>query len=226
MKTLKKPSLSALCVPLLFPSCHLTTPTKKIPVVLVHGIFDDGDSFGPLRIRLRQAGYKCLAPDLSPSNGKEGILVLTQQLERYIKEELGEKQPYHLVGYSMGGIVARSYLRGSENRASCLSLTTLATPHHGTQLAKLYPLKAGVELRPKSAYLTSLNADVKSYHPNTLSVRTTLDGVIIPSASSTLKGAKNLTFSTPAHPSLLVSKRVAAKVLNHLEKHELAQLAH
>ena len=216
-----KTTLPAMLTPILFNSCGiLPKPDKPTTVVMVHGIFDSGDRMGMLKKRIQQSGYKCLAPDLTPSNGRDGLDPLVNQLELYIKDELGEGEPYHLVGYSMGGIIARSYLRNSENRQFCASLTTLASPHHGTKIAELYPLKAGLELRPNSDYLTELNGDHKSYHPNTLSVRTTLDGVIIPSESSVLKGATNKAFNTPCHPSVLLSKRVSKCVIHHLASND------
>lgn len=220
-----KPSFPALVAPLLINGCGVTTkPTKEVPIVMLHGIFDNSASMTPLRMRLEQAGYQCHTPDLSPSSGKDGIEPLTNQLSQYISEEIGDGNPYHLVGYSMGGIVARSYLKDSPNRNSCQSLSTLASPHHGTQIAKLYPLQAGIELRPNSNYLNNLNQNSDSYHPRTLSIRTALDGVIIPSSSSELKGAKNIRLITPSHPSLLLSKRVSEEILTHVGHTEQATM--
>jgi len=213
-----KSTFSKLCTPILLSGCNtIQTPTQDTPIVMVHGIFDDGESFGFLKTRLQQAGYKCLAPDLTPNNGKNGLNPLAKQLDNYIKDELGEKTDFHLLGYSMGGLIARTYLKDSNNRQYCQSLTTLASPHHGTKLAHIYPLQAGIEMRPDSAYLKKLNGNQNSYHQNTLSIRTPYDGVIIPSRSSVLKGANNKSFHTPSHPSLLMSRRVTKIILDHLE---------
>ena len=197
-----------------------STPTKEIPLVMVHGIFDTGADFGSLKLKLRHEGYKCLAPDLKPANGRTGLDKLTTFLEHYIKDHLGEGTPYHLLGYSMGGILSRNYLRTSPNRENCVSLTTLASPHHGTKIAHLYPRRSGVELRPNSTFLNTLNHSPLSVHPTTLSVRTKYDGVIIPSSSSVLQGASNLCVYTPSHPSLLMHPKVKRAILEHLKKAE------
>jgi len=219
-----KPSLSALISPLLFRRGVEFELTNKIPIVMAHGIFDTGESFGALRVRLNQAGYKCLTPDLTPNTASAGMEPLAEQLANYIDENLEKDSQFHLLGYSMGGIVSRCYLAQLKNNNRCVSLTTLAAPHHGTQLAKAYPLKGGVELRPNSEFLNTLNNNPNSTHPNTLSIRTTLDGVIIPSKSSELPNTENLTFSTPSHPSLLISKRVAQSVLDHIKRSEHKQV--
>lgn len=205
----------------LLPSCGASPSKKKeVPIILVHGIFDDSNKFLLLKHKLTKSGYTCHSPDLKPNNGKNGLAPLAEQLNSFIKESVDVDKPFHLLGYSMGGIISRYYLAHHAQNHQCASLTTLATPHHGTKLAYLYPRRSGIELRPNSDFLNKLNANKASFHPNTLSIRTPLDGVIIPSESSNLPDAKNISVISPTHPSLIVSKRVSNLVISHLEESE------
>jgi hypothetical protein len=72
-----------------------------------------------------------------------------------------------MIGYSMGGLIARQYIAmGGKSRVD--KLLTLATPHLGTlrfdpfsipQSERLYP-RAGFELRPDSRLLWDLNTNI------------------------------------------------------------------
>ena len=63
----------------------------------------------------------------------------------------------HIIGHSMGGILARNYLkqRGGAKVASCI---TLGSPHSGSQLAVFAVSSLGRALLPGSPLLTQLNA--------------------------------------------------------------------
>lgn len=204
-------------------NCSHSIPSdseKKSKVILVHGIFDDSTKMEFLKNKLTARGYQCIAPSLTPKNAKHGIAPLAQQLDSYIKENNKEGETYHLIGYSLGGIISRYYLANCDNTESCISLTTLASPNHGTVLAKLYPYQSGIELRPNSTFLNKLNCDSNSTHESTLSIRTTLDGIIIPSKSSYLPNAKNITIHTPTHISIVLSNQVVKYVTTHMENSE------
>lgn len=188
---------------------------KKTEVILVHGIHDDASKFNYIRNQLELAGYNCHAPSLTPNNAKNGLAPLATQLNNFINCTVSADTPIHIVGYSMGGLLARYYLANINNTHQCISLTTLASPHHGTQLARLYPRQSGKEMSPNSTFLNSLNKNPKSILPHTLSIRTFFDGIIVPSKSSELPNAKNACVKSPFHISLVINP----KVLNHIKSH-------
>jgi pimeloyl-ACP methyl ester carboxylesterase len=76
---------------------------------------------------------------------------------------------FSMVGYSMGGLIARQYIAmGGKSRVD--KLLTLATPHMGTlrfdpfsipRSERFYP-RAGIEMRPDSRLLWDLNTDVEA----------------------------------------------------------------
>ncbi len=55
-----------------------------------------------------------------------------RQLARYLRDIDG---PLHLIGHSMGGLVARHYIAHEGGYEKVASLTTLATPHLGSSAA-------------------------------------------------------------------------------------------
>jgi len=210
--------LPLLSLLILLPSCSPPPePHQAHPVILVHGIFDSGKRFGTLKRNLEKAGYECHTPNLKPKCAAHGLAPLQKQLGQYMDKHLPADQSFHLVGYSMGGVIARSYLSESSRAQQCLSLSTLATPHHGSYLARLYPCQGGRDLSNDSAFIQALNKKKRSYHKNTLSIRNPIDGVILPSTSSELAGADNQSVTSPFHPFILINKKARLLVLQHLQ---------
>ena len=85
----------------------------KNPVLLVHGIDDSGTVFRHLSDDLQDHGCKVHCLDLLPSNGDAALDELAEQIAAYVKANFAPSQNIDLVGFSMGGLVARYYVRGS-----------------------------------------------------------------------------------------------------------------
>src|SRR3989442_7032 len=62
----------------------------------------------------------------------------------------------HLVGHSLGGLVARWYVQESGGAKSVDHCITLGTPHRGTLAAYAGIGEAAVQMRPGSAVLKQL----------------------------------------------------------------------
>jgi pimeloyl-ACP methyl ester carboxylesterase len=81
-----------------------------IPLVLVHGLADRGESWAPMMERLKRAGFHVYAPDLlgygrSPKPADSDYSIATQ--ERFVQDfiaALGLQRP-NIGGWSMGGWV-------------------------------------------------------------------------------------------------------------------------
>ena len=66
-------------------------------------------------------------------------------------------QPHvHLIGHSLGGLIARYAVQRLELDHVTRSVITIATPHHGSPLARFGPGPAAVQLRPDSPLLHDL----------------------------------------------------------------------
>jgi triacylglycerol lipase len=116
-------------------------PKLRTPIVLVHGLLGFGrvrvgpwvvaNYFRGLPRALVAAGNRVYMPNLSPTGG---IIDRACQLQAFLDRK-SPHEPVHLFAHSMGGLDARYLISclGMENRV--LTLTTLGTPHRGSQFA-------------------------------------------------------------------------------------------
>ena len=134
-----------------------TGAAKTINVVLVHGIWNDGRVFAPMEKELSKHGCRCFAPDLHPNDGTSGIADLTQKLSARIDAHFGRRAPFYLVGFSMGGLVARNYAEHTLQGRRVRGVFLISTPSGGTLWADLSTNARQRELAPGSAFLRALN---------------------------------------------------------------------
>jgi triacylglycerol lipase len=195
---------------------------KAGSVVLVHGIFENGDNFRMMRKRLQKKGFDCLIPQLKPSDGRGGLDKLADGLMRDIERQFGPDEPVSIVGFSMGGIVSRHYLQKLGGASRCRSFITISSPHQGTHAAWFYPSAGAAQMRPGSTFLAELAAtDSKLGAMPVTSYRTPLDLIILPAGNSVWARAENLQFPVLLHPLMLNDR----EVLDDIERRLLAVTA-
>ncbi|RSZ57434.1 alpha/beta fold hydrolase [Massilia atriviolacea] len=128
-----------------------------------------------------------------------------------------------IVGHSMGGLVARAYLR-DHGSARVAHVFTLGTPHHGTSLASKGPGLNALQMRhdpagdaPAGAWLRALAA---SESAQTRALITSLfthhDNIVAPQTSSVLEGARNIAFGGVGHVALGRNRRVLARLMQEI----------
>jgi triacylglycerol lipase len=182
-------------------------------VVLVHGFMDTGSVFKKIQQRLESRGFNCIVPNLQPRDARNGIDELSATLQREIESKIPHHQSFSLIGFSMGGLVARHYLQERDGAKQCERLITISSPHHGTLTAWLYPGMGARQMRPGSEFFSNLAAtESRLGNIQLFSYRTPLDLMILPSRSSTWQRATNLDFAVLLHPLMLHSKPVLADI--------------
>lgn len=107
-------------------------------IVLVHGIFNDGEVFKWLAKDLRALGHECFTPSLTPANAKHGVRDLAHKLQAYILQTIGPDEPLILVGFSMGCMISRYYLQLLQGYQRTTHFFTISGPHQGTVSAYAY----------------------------------------------------------------------------------------
>ncbi len=188
-------------------------------VLLVHGFLDTGTLFRRLQERLESAGHACFAPTLHPRDARHGIPDLAEKLADYIDLNLPGREPFALVGFSMGCLVGRSYLQSGRSDPRVRAFFAISGPLHGTFTAWLYPGKGTRDMRPGSRFLRELNAPDKAAPPVPVHTYfTPLDLMIIPATSSRLAHARELTVWTPLHRAMLWNPLVAGDILKNLQE--------
>jgi pimeloyl-ACP methyl ester carboxylesterase len=195
------------------------------PIVLLHGWVDNRSVFTVLRRQLVRRGfgrvvtmnYSILTHDVPRAAARLGELV-----ER-LREEAGCDR-VHVVGHSMGGLVARYYVQRLGGDAHVHTLVTLGTPHAGTRTAHLFVGRAVAQLRPGSEVLRELAAPAPGCRTRVVSFWSDLDAMVVPTRSALLEhpdlAVRNVFVRGVGHNSLPIDGRVVHEIvetLAHLE---------
>ena len=125
-----------------------------------------------------------------------------------------------LVTHSMGGLVARAYLRRFGS-AHVRCLVGMGTPHHGSVHAFIFPGRCLAQIRPRSAWLAELNRNESAGPPVwVVSIWSWHDSMVAPQASARLEGADNVAVVGIGHNALIDSEEVAARVVLEIQRAE------
>lgn len=176
------------------------------PIVLVHGILDNRSVFTVLRRTLRRRGFGSVhAVNYSFWTGD--VRAAAHQLGRHVdavREQTGAER-VHVVGHSLGGLIARYHVQRMGGSAAVDTLVTLGTPHGGTRTAHLLPTPLARQLRPGSTLLEELARPAPGCRTRFLVVWSRLDQMIVPQCNARL-----------VHPDLAVE---------HLELRDVGHFA-
>lgn len=185
--------------------------------VLIHGIWDTLGSLRSMDAALRDAGFETLVVELLPNDGSVSLQHLAGQVHRDIEAGFGTDAPFSIVSFSMGGLVARSYLQQYGKPERVPAVVTIASPHRGTWLAWFSALPGVREMQPGSAFLRALEDDhLRFDRTKWTTIRTPFDLMILPSTSSALPWARNIVVPAAAHPLLTFDRRVIRHTLEAL----------
>ncbi|WP_214406100.1 esterase/lipase family protein [Pseudonocardia lacus] len=166
------------------------------PILLVHGIMDNRSVFTVFRRTLRRRGfgavhamnYSLLTGDVRTAAGELG-----RHVERLLERTGADR--LHLVGHSLGGVIARYYVQRMGGSAHVDTVVTLGSPHAGTMAAHLLPTALGRQLRPGSELMAELAAPSPDCPTRFLVVWSRMDQMVVPQRNARL-----------AHPDLRVEE--------------------
>jgi triacylglycerol lipase len=168
-----------------------------VPVLLIHGYGGDTDSMRAIEDALERTGRRVTSVAL-PARGTAEIATSARAVADAVEDTGAARIDF--VGYSIGGIVVRSYLRdmGGIDRARRVIL--LGAPNHGVQVTAVATaadpescIGACAQLTPGSHFLDALNADDETPPgPHFVSIWTSDDRVVTPPDSAVLNGAVNV----------------------------------
>ena len=170
---------------------------------------------------LEEKGREPHALDLIPGNGEAALDDLARQVAAYIESNFTADRSIDLVGFSMGGLVARFYLQRLGGASRTRRLITIGSPHNGTWTAYVRSSPGVRQMRPGSAFLQDLNGDIAALDPvRVTSIWTPFDLMILPAASSRFNGARNIRINVGAHPLMVRDRRVLELVHQLLAEDE------
>ena len=183
------------------------------PVLLIHGYVNNAGALFILWRAIKDAGHAVHTVNLEPVYADIDSYAARIEARLATIQAASDGQAVTLVCHSMGGLVARAYLR-KYGAARVASLITLGTPHAGTVLANTALGESGRQMRPGSVWLAGLARFEAARWPcKVVSMYSHDDNIVAPQLSGRLEGAHNIALSGIGHISLPMSGAVAAKVL-------------
>jgi triacylglycerol lipase len=212
------------------PLCYLEPEAAATPIILLHGYFHNRSGFLVMRRALRRHGFRHVYTMNYNVIGHE-VEELAAQLRGYVENVLNRTGAtrVHLVGHSLGGLVARTYVQeygGDERVHTCV---TMGTPHQGTYAAWFGRGRAARQIRPRSELLDRLDGEAKPTPVRFVSYYSNLDPLVVPASSAKLTtpalNATNIFLKDHGHMSFLLSGELIRSVLGMLSSLELGEAA-
>jgi triacylglycerol lipase len=170
------------------------------PVLLVHGIVDNRSIFAVLARALRRRGFGVVhAVNFSVLTAFTGdIRVAARDLGHHVERICASTgaDRVHIVGHSLGGLMARYYVQRLGGDARVDTLVTLGTPHRGSLIAHfLPPTRVPQQLQPGSDLLRELDEPAPGCRTRFFAVWSRQDQLIVPPSAARLE-----------HPDLQVTE--------------------
>jgi pimeloyl-ACP methyl ester carboxylesterase len=192
-----------------------STPAKdQHPgIVLIPGLGLNAGALSILTARLRQAGWSPLV--LPGVYWRPDIDTLARALGDFLRALPADQPVTALLGFGVGGLVARQYLRRHPARG-IQRVVTLGTPHQGV-LTGLTHLPGWNAVRPDAAVMRHLAAgDRVPQQFEVTAIYSDFDAFAAPTELAYYPGAFNIEVRGVGHFTLLRSRRIGDLVIENL----------
>jgi triacylglycerol lipase len=205
---------------------------SSLPVLLIHGYGCNSGFWHKMSKALAAQSITHYAIDLEPVLGgiDDYVSVVHGAIEK-IQQETGNPKVI-IVAHSMGGLVARAYMR-RHGHSRIARAITLGTPHHGTGVAhfgvgmncKQMQWSHGAESGVTSSWLHGLaESENEDVYRLITSIYSRHDNIVSPHNSPVLPGATNIALSGIGHVALGFSPKVHSLVIEEIRKASLEAL--
>ncbi|MDN5794529.1 MAG: alpha/beta fold hydrolase [Intrasporangium sp.] len=197
----------------------------ETPILLVHGMVDNRSIFTVLRHGLRRRGFgriETMNYSILTGDVRRAAAHLGEEVERIVAETGYER--LHVIGHSLGGLIARYYVTrlGGDERVD--TLVTLGTPHRGTYVAYGWTNGLTRQLRPGSALFAELDAPIPRCRTRFVVYSSDIDQLVVPQRNAGLHhpdlNVHNVALRGIGHMSLPITRSVVhgiSSTLAHLD---------
>jgi len=178
-------------------------------VVLVHGFFASAGVFRPMKQRVvLETGAKVASFTHAPG---VSITRIAASLGRLI-DRFPKKCRVHLVGHSLGGLVARWYVQELGGHAHVAQTISLGSPFGGTEVAHRFPILVGRELGHGSSLLARMRARAHEHDVPHTSIVAERDAIVVPAESAAFPRGEVVVLPGRGHNTLLFDPESIAAV--------------
>ena len=182
-------------------------------VVLVHGFLASAGVFRPLRKQLeRDDGTHVASFSHVPGASVPNIAFDLGNLVA----KLPKDARVHIVGHSLGGVVARYYVQELGGHARITQTIALAAPFGGAPIASRIPVFVGRDLHPKSQLLARIRARAAEHGIPHLSIAGTHDRTVPHAHALALPHGEQVSLQGRGHNTLLFDEEVARLVVERI----------
>jgi triacylglycerol lipase len=187
------------------------------PILLVHGMVDNRAIFTVLKRGLRRRGFgQVVTINYSPVTNdiRQAARDLAAEVEALVAQTGYER--IHVVGHSLGGLIARYYVQRLGGDARVHTLVTLGSPHAGTLTAHMIPVHLCRQLRPGSDLFAELAEPAERCRTRFVAYWSDLDQLILPHDNARLEhpdlSARNVRVHGVGHMSLPLDGQVVHEI--------------
>ena len=175
--------------------------------MLVHGLLDSPRVFNALKQRLGEQRQPLLIPDLPLRLGLTPVPEAAELLGSHIEAAFGLEQPVDLLGFSIGGVIARTWIQLLGGHHRTRRFISVGSPQQGTLTALPWPgrLLAGIaDLKWGSPLLEQLNGNLDNLAGvECCSFYSAIDLAVLPGWRAVLPVGRTQMLPVWAHPQLL-----------------------
>lgn len=194
-------------------------PLVETPVLLVHGYAANKSNWLFVQRHLRAAGFGHVhAVNCNPFRHDIPRLAETVRDRARALMDRAATDEIHLVGHSMGGLLARWAVQvgGLHEARTCV---TVASPHGGSQLARLAAGRTAAQMRPGSTVLRRLDDAPVPPQTRFVAYWSELDALVSPRRAQIRDqrlDATNVHVPGEGHLSIMLSRRLADSITTQL----------
>lgn len=185
---------------------------ERPAVLLVHGYLCNRAVWKPWLDAGALDGCNVATVDLAPPFGDlDGYAGLIHAAVERLRAASGAQRVV-VVAHSMGGLALRCYLRRHGGDAIARAIT-IASPHHGTLLARFGYGRNARQMRPDSDFLRELaSGEDAATRAKFVCIATRDDNLIVPRGSPLLGGARHHVLDGVGHLATIEDRRVWAVI--------------
>jgi triacylglycerol lipase len=184
-------------------------------VVLVHGFFASAGVFRPMRRHLvAHTGANVASFTHAPGVGIERI---ARSLARIV-DRIPRDCRVHLIGHSLGGLIARWYVQELGGHTRVTQTISLGSPFGGTERAWRLRFLVGADLHRRSPLLARLRARAHEHEVDHTSVVADADAMIIPGESAVFPRGDVVVLAGRGHNSLLFDPESITHVVDRVKR--------